>query len=137
MRALVVINPGNPTGNALPEDDMRAVIEFAYREGLVLLADEVYQENVWEDGLAWRSFRRVACAMGLVDPASTAVHAPLQLASFHSVSKGFTGECGRRGGYVELVGFEPAVRAELLKLASVNLCRLWHTQLASSTTGTA
>ena len=123
VRALVVINPGNPTGNALPEEDMRAVLEFAQREGLVLLADEVYQENIWEDGFRWRSFKHVACKMGLVDPEASAVHASLQLVSFQSVSKGFTGECGRRGGYMELVGFEPAVRAELYKLASVNLCR--------------
>jgi len=60
--------------------------------------------------------------MGLVDPAHTATNHGVQLASFHSTSKGFTGECGRRGGYVELVGFDEAVRAELYKLASISLC---------------
>ncbi len=39
-----------------------------------------------------------------------------------AVSKGFTGECGRRGGYMELVGFDDRVRAELYKLASISLC---------------
>ena len=29
-----------------------------------------------------------------------------ELASFHSTSKGLIGECGRRGGYMELCGFD-------------------------------
>jgi aspartate/methionine/tyrosine aminotransferase len=44
------------------------------------------------------------------------------LASMHSISKGFYGECGRRGGYVELVGWPADVAAEFYKLASINLC---------------
>ena len=47
---------------------------------------------------------------------------PLQLVSFHSTSKGFLGECGLRGGYFELVGFDPEVKAQLLKLVSIGLC---------------
>ena len=49
-------------------------------------------------------------------------HKDVVLASMHSVSKGFYGECGRRGGYVELVGMPADVRAEFYKLASINLC---------------
>ena len=47
VRALVVINPGNPTGNSLSEANIRDVLSFASREKLVVLADEVYQENVY------------------------------------------------------------------------------------------
>ena len=47
---------------------------------------------------------------------------PLQLVSFHSTSKGFLGECGLRGGYLELVGFDADVQAQLLKLVSIGLC---------------
>ena len=46
----------------------------------------------------------------------------VQLASFHSVSKGFVGECGRRGGFVELHNIDADVKAELYKLCSVSLC---------------
>jgi alanine transaminase len=35
----------------------------------------------------------------------------LAMVSFHSCSKGFYGECGRRGGYMELCGMDPKVRA--------------------------
>jgi len=44
------------------------------------------------------------------------------LCSFHSISKGFYGECGRRGGYVEMVNTPKDVFAELVKLASIDLC---------------
>jgi alanine transaminase len=111
-RALVVINPGNPTGQCLPEKNMREIVEFCRRFRLVLLADEVYQSNVYGE-TPFTSFKKVVRSMG---------HEDFEMFSFHSVSKGFVGECGRRGGYMEVVGVEESVRAELLKLASVNLC---------------
>jgi len=48
--------------------------------------------------------------------------ADLELLSFHSISKGFVGECGHRGGYVELHNIDPDVKAVLYKLASISLC---------------
>jgi len=47
VKALVVINPGNPTGNSLPLDNMQAIVAFCAKHDLVLMADEVYQENVY------------------------------------------------------------------------------------------
>jgi alanine transaminase len=44
------------------------------------------------------------------------------LVSFQSVSKGYHGECGKRGGYMEVTGFSPDVREQIYKVASVNLC---------------
>jgi len=46
----------------------------------------------------------------------------LQLISFHSTSKGFIGECGKRGGYFEMLGFDEAVMAEIYKAMSISLC---------------
>ena len=43
VRALAVINPGNPTGQVLGEANMRQVVEFCMRHRIVLLADEVAQ----------------------------------------------------------------------------------------------
>jgi len=45
-----------------------------------------------------------------------------ELISFHSVSKGFVGECGKRGGYMELYGIHPQVKAEFYKIATISLC---------------
>ena len=42
VRAIVVINPGNPTGNVLKRSDIEDIIHLSYENGLVILADEVY-----------------------------------------------------------------------------------------------
>ena len=45
-RALVVIDPNNPTGAIYPDATRRALIEIAETHGLVILADEVYGDLV-------------------------------------------------------------------------------------------
>jgi aspartate/methionine/tyrosine aminotransferase len=57
-KAVVVINPGNPTGNSLPVPNMRAIISFCAKHNLVLMADEVYQENVYVEELPFNSFKK-------------------------------------------------------------------------------
>lgn len=116
VRSIVVINPGNPTGQVLAYDNMVQLIKFCHRENLVLCADEVYQTNIYEK-TPFTSFRQVLSEMD-----DKAVRTGVQLVSFHSVSKGFLGECGQRGGYFELVNFEEDVVEQLYKLASISLC---------------
>ncbi|WMV22542.1 hypothetical protein MTR67_015927 [Solanum verrucosum] len=115
VRALAVINPGNPTGQVLAEANQREIVEFCKKEGLVLLADEVYQENVYVPEKQFHSFKKVARSMGFGEK-------DISLVSFQSVSKGFYGECGKRGGYMEVTGFSPEIREQIYKVASVNLC---------------
>jgi alanine transaminase len=115
-RCIVVINPGNPTGQILNRDIMAEVVKFCHEERIVLLADEVYQENVWASGKTFVSFKKVLRESG--DISSNSV----ELFSFHSVSKGFVGECGRRGGYVEATNIHADVLAQLYKLRSISLC---------------
>uniref|UniRef100_A0A0D3HD77 Aminotransferase class I/classII large domain-containing protein n=2 Tax=Oryza TaxID=4527 RepID=A0A0D3HD77_9ORYZ len=64
VRALVVINPGNPTGQVLAEENQRDIVKFCKNEGLVLLADEVYQENIYVDNKKFNSFKKIARSMG-------------------------------------------------------------------------
>ncbi|NXD87661.1 ALAT2 aminotransferase, partial [Halcyon senegalensis] len=115
-RVLCIINPGNPTGQVQSRECIENVIKFAYEEKLFLMADEVYQDNVYAEGSAFHSFKKVLFEMG--PPYSEVV----ELASFHSISKGFMGECGFRGGYVEVVNMDPEVQQQLVKLVSVRLC---------------
>ncbi|XVE51778.1 hypothetical protein DITRI_Ditri02bG0068500 [Diplodiscus trichospermus] len=115
VRALVVINPGNPTGQVLAEENQRAIVEFCKQEGLVLLADEVYQENVYVPEKKFHSFKKVSRSMGYCEQ-------DISVVSFQSVSKGYYGECGKRGGYMEVTGFGADVREQIYKVASVNLC---------------
>jgi alanine transaminase len=63
VRALAIINPGNPTGQCMGESDMVEVVTLCAREGLVLLADEVYQENVYTKVRDFVSFRKVVLTM--------------------------------------------------------------------------
>lgn len=41
MRCLVVINPGNPTGNVLSYNDIKDVLTFCKDNNLIFVADEV------------------------------------------------------------------------------------------------
>ena len=89
-RAIVVINPGNPTGQCLEVENMKEIIKFCHKENLILIADEVYQENIYIEGKKFTSFRKVLFDMG-------EEYNDVQLFSCHSISKGFLGECGQRG----------------------------------------
>ncbi|XP_006342898.1 alanine aminotransferase 2, mitochondrial-like isoform X4 [Solanum tuberosum] len=115
VKALVVINPGNPTGRVLAEANQQEIVEFCWKEGLVLLADEVYQENVYAPDKQFHSFKKISRSMGFGEK-------DISLVSFHSASKGYYGECGKRGGYMEFTGFSPEIREQIYKVASVNLC---------------
>lgn len=114
-RVLVVINPGNPTGQVLTRGNIEDIIRFAYKNHLFLLADEVYQDNVYDKDSAFHSFKKVMTEMG--EP-----YSKMELASYMSVSKGYMGECGLRGGYAEIVNMDPKVMAILLKSISAMLC---------------
>eukprot|EP00557_Chaetoceros_sp_GSL56_P004490 CAMPEP_0176500632 /NCGR_PEP_ID=MMETSP0200_2-20121128/13682_1 /TAXON_ID=947934 /ORGANISM="Chaetoceros sp., Strain GSL56" /LENGTH=480 /DNA_ID=CAMNT_0017899367 /DNA_START=378 /DNA_END=1820 /DNA_ORIENTATION=+ len=116
VNSFVLINPGNPTGQVLDKAAIQDIVRFCSKHNLVLLADEVYQENVYGTKAEFYSCRRAARDLGL-DKADA-----IELVSFHSTSKGLFGECGRRGGYMELCGFDPAIRDQMYKLASSHLC---------------
>lgn len=113
VKAICVINPGNPTGAVLDEANIAMIIEFAQAHGLSILADEVYQENIYLAGDEFVSFAKVLHQLEAKD---------VSLFSFHSCSKGFLGECGVRGGYFEFRNVPDDVAAQILKLQSVSLC---------------
>ncbi|KAL9184429.1 hypothetical protein ACHAXT_002515 [Thalassiosira profunda] len=114
--ALTLINPGNPTGQVLSEHEVKEIVMFCARHNIVLLSDEVYQENVYREEDKFFSSRRAADELGLIKNDS------IQLVSFHSVSKGVFGECGQRGGYMEMVGIDKEVNEVIFKLAASKLC---------------
>jgi len=113
VKAICVINPGNPTGAVIGGDNIAMIIDFAREHGLSILADEVYQENIYREGERFVSFAKVMSDMG---------ETSVSLFSFHSCSKGFLGECGHRGGYMEIRNIPADVVAQITKLQSVSLC---------------
>lgn len=112
-KAICVINPGNPTGSVLDYANIAMIIDFAREHKLTIVADEVYQENIYLPTDKFVSFAKVMVERGVTD---------VSLFSFHSCSKGYFGECGQRGGYMEIRNLPKDVLAQITKLQSVGLC---------------
>ncbi|PZO96723.1 pyridoxal phosphate-dependent aminotransferase [Streptococcus halichoeri] len=49
-KAIVVINPNNPTGALYPKEILEAIVELAREHDLILFADEIYDRLVMDDG---------------------------------------------------------------------------------------
>jgi alanine-synthesizing transaminase len=106
-RVLVVIDPNNPTGAVYPAPVRRALIEFADRHDLTILADEVYGDLGYEGSVP---------LMGTLD-----LDAPI--ISFSSLSKAYLAP-GWRAGWL-VVGRTPRLDdtlAAMKKLADGRLC---------------
>jgi aspartate/methionine/tyrosine aminotransferase len=106
-RALVVIDPNNPTGATYPISVRRALIEFAERHGLVILADEVYGDLGYDGPVP---------AIGALDPDAPVV-------SFSSLSKAYLAP-GWRTGWMA-IGRSPRLDdmvSAVRKLADGRLC---------------
>lgn len=74
----------------------------------------MYQHNVYTNK-PFVSFKKVIHDLG-------APYNEQELVSFNSTSKGLLGECGLRGGYMELENFDPYVLNQILKLRTICLC---------------
>jgi len=112
-KALAIINPGNPVGSVLTYAEQESLVRLCEKYNIVLLADEVYQVNIHtRDTHTFTSFKKVVRDL----------QSPIPLISFHSISKGVTGECGRRGAYFECVNVPDETLALVYKMISVGLC---------------
>ncbi len=47
-RAIVVINPNNPSGAVYDRATLQAIVDLAERHGLVIMADEIYDQMVYD-----------------------------------------------------------------------------------------
>ncbi|KHN72520.1 Alanine aminotransferase 2 [Toxocara canis] len=114
-KAICVINPGNPAGQVLTRRNIEEIIRFAHKHNLVILADEVYQDNIFDEKSKFFSFKKVMLDMG-------GEYKDQELVSFYSVSKGYMGECGLRAGYIEFMNIDPEVYQMFNKMISAKLC---------------
>ena len=106
-RAVVAIDPNNPTGAVYPTAVRRAIIDLAEQHGIVILADEVYGDL---------GFDGTVPLLGTL-----ALDAPI--ISFSSLSKAYLAP-GWRAGWM-VVGATPrldGVLAAIKKLADGRLC---------------
>jgi len=104
-RAIAIINPQNPTGNVLTEEELRRIADVAKKHDLYLICDEVYREFVYDTD-------DVLCAGRLRDVDDNVV-------IIDSVSKRFSA-CGARIGM--LISRNKALMAEALKFCQGRLC---------------
>ena len=106
-RALVVIDPNNPTGAVYPAAVRRALLDFADEHGLLVLADEVYGDLGFDGAVE---------PYGVLDPDAAII-------SFSSLSKAYLAP-GWRTGWMA-IGRSPRlddVVAAVKKLADGRLC---------------
>jgi alanine-synthesizing transaminase len=106
-RALVVIDPNNPTGASYATATRRALVEIAEQHGIVILADEVYGDLGYDGPVP---------SIGSLDPDAAII-------SFSSLSKAYLAP-GWRTGWMG-IGRSPRlddVVAAVAKLADGRLC---------------
>jgi alanine-synthesizing transaminase len=106
-RAMVVIDPNNPTGATYPTSTRRALLDFADRHGLVILADEVYGDLGYDGPID---------PIGKLDPDAAII-------TFSSLSKAYLAP-GWRTGWMGL-GRSPRLDAALgaiKKMSDARLC---------------
>lgn len=106
-RALVIIDPNNPTGAVYPEGTRRALLAIAGRHGLTVLADEVYGDLAYD---------------GPVPPIGS-LDRDAPIISFSSLSKAYLAP-GWRAGWM-VAGRSPRLDdllAAIKKLADGRLC---------------
>jgi alanine-synthesizing transaminase len=106
-RALVIIDPNNPTGAVYPTAIRRQLIEFADRHELTILADEVYGDLGFEGSVP---------LLATLDPDAPII-------SFSSLSKAYLAPGWRTGWMV--VGGSPRLDdalAAIRKMADGRLC---------------
>ena len=104
-RAIMITNPGNPTGVVLDESEMRMIADIAKKHNLFLICDEVYREFCYDDKFGvptMAKFRDIDENLVIID----------------SVSKRFTA-CGARVGCV--VTRNKQLQAALLKFCQSRL----------------
>ena len=65
-RALVLINPNNPTGSITSDELTRQLLELALRNNLLVIADEVYRELCFEESPTSASVTAAAMGVPLV-----------------------------------------------------------------------
>jgi alanine-synthesizing transaminase len=87
-KAIVVINPNNPTGVLYSEELLKEIVHIAREHGLVVLADEVYDKVLYDD------VKHTAIASLSTDVLTL---------TFNSLSKSYR-SCGYRAGWMVVSG---------------------------------
>ena len=119
-RALVVINPNNPTGALYPDDVLLRIVEVARVHGLIVFADEIYDKTLYD---------------GHIHTGIASLADDVLFLTFNGLSKNYR-SCGYRAGWMVVSGEKRHARdyiEGLGMLASMRLCSNTPGQLAIQT----
>ncbi len=119
-KALVVINPNNPTGALYPREFLLELVDIARRHQLVVLADEIYDKTLYD---------------GHVHTSMASLADDVLFLTFNGLSKNYR-SCGYRAGWMVVSGDKRHARdfiEGLSMLASMRLCANTPGQLAIQT----
>lgn len=108
-KGLVVINPNNPTGALYSEDLLKALVQIARENGLVIFADEVYDKVLYD---------------GARHTAMASLSEDVLTLTFNSLSKSYR-SCGYRAGWMVVSGDKKPARdyiEGLNMLSNMRLC---------------
>jgi alanine-synthesizing transaminase len=108
-KAIVVINPNNPTGAIYPKEVLLELTQIAREHGLILFADEIYDKMLYDEE------KHVSLASMSTD---------VVVITFNGLSKNYR-SCGYRAGWMVVSGDKEIVRdyiEGLNMLASMRLC---------------
>lgn len=104
-KAIVCVNPGNPTGTILTEEEIKLILDIAEENDLWVIADEVYREFAYDS--------RKITSFGMFEEYSE------RIVIVDSISKRFSA-CGARIGCAITKNKE--LYSGLMKLAQGRLC---------------
>ena len=119
-KAIVVINPNNPTGALYPVEVLEQIVQVAREHQLIIMADEIYDKTLY-DGNTHTSIASLAPDVLCV--------------TFNGLSKNYR-SCGYRAGWMVVSGEKRHARdyiEGLDMLASMRLCSNTPGQLAIQT----
>jgi len=108
-RAIVIINPNNPTGALYPDDLLKEIVEIARQHDLIIYADEVYDKVLYD---------------GNTHTALGSLSEDVLTISFNGLSKNYRA-CGYRSGWMVVSGDKRQAGdyiEGLDMLASMRLC---------------
>ncbi len=108
-RAIVIINPNNPTGALYPREMLLKIIELARQHGLIIFADEIYDKVLYD---------------GATHTAIASLADDILFVTFNGLSKNYRA-CGYRAGWMIVSGAKKSAQDYidgLGILASMRLC---------------
>ena len=108
-RAIVLINPNNPTGALYPDDLLKEIVDIARQHHLIIYADEVYDKVLYD---------------GVTHTSIAALSEDVLTITFNGLSKNYR-SCGYRAGWMIVSGDKRRAKdyiEGLDMLASMRLC---------------